>query len=258
MIAGMLIYQAATGTPKSFAARLTTTTSPLTNRTVIFFDFSKLDYFMFKTSMFVSLSIPSLICFTIVVMGTVFFIINFKQSRKLRNTMSGSGEKTDKMSDKDARLIRLVIFICIIYIVGAAPNVGLYAVQTVYPSLNISNPYQGYFIHALYIVSNLFQATACSVNIFAYFVMGSKFKQILQQTFLCWTICRIKQWAAYTYIYRYIHICTASQTNVNKLQLYKYNCFAGVFFFFVFCLFFFVLFGVFFVKAYVYSYLLKK
>ena len=46
MTAEMLIYQAATGTPKSFASRLTTTTSPLTNWSVIFFDFTKFDWFM--------------------------------------------------------------------------------------------------------------------------------------------------------------------------------------------------------------------
>ena len=184
LIAGMLIYQTCTGLPKSFATGLSRTISPLTNRTLIFFDFSKLDAFMFKTSMLISLSIPNLICFTIVLVGTVFFIINFKQSRKLRNSMSASRGISDKTSDKDARLIRLVICICIIYIVGAAPNVGVYLAETIYPPLHVSNPYLGYFIHACYIVCNLFQATASSVNIFVYFGMGSKFMQTFKEIFL--------------------------------------------------------------------------
>ena len=185
LITGMVIYQIATGLPKSLATGLTTTISSLTNQTVTFFDFAKLDIFMYTTSQFVSFSVPNLICFFIVLVGTVFFIINFKQSRQLRNTMSGSGEKSDKMSDKDARLIRLVIFICIIYIVGAAPNTGLFLVQTAYPPLKRNDPYFANFIHALNIASNSFQATASSVNIFVYFIMGSKFKETLKEIALC-------------------------------------------------------------------------
>ena len=183
MIAGMLIYQTVTGLPKSFATGLSTTVSPLTNRTFTFFDFTKVDIFMYNTSQFISLSLPTLICFIIVLVGTVFFIINFKQSRKLRMTMSGSGQTSNKMSDKDGRLVRLVILICIIYIVGAAPNVALYVVQTVYPSLNVSDQYLGHFTHGCYIVSNLFQATACSLNIFVYFTTGSKFNQSFKDIF---------------------------------------------------------------------------
>ena len=181
----MVIYQIATGLPKSLATGLTTTTSPLTNQTITIFDFTKLDLFMYTTSQFISFSLPNLICFIIVLVGTIFFIINFKQSRQLRKTMSGSGGKSDKMSDKDARLIRLVIFICIIYIVGASPNTVLFVVQSAYPPLNRTDLYFGNFYHALNIVSNFVQGAASSVNIFVYFGMGSKFKETFKEIFLC-------------------------------------------------------------------------
>ena len=187
LMTGMVIYQIATGLPKSLATGLTTTKSPLTNQTITIFDFTKLDLFMYTTSQFISFSLPNLICFIIVLMGTIFFIVNFKQSRQLRKTMSGSGEKSDKMSDKDARLIRLVIFICIIYIVGTAPNTGVFVVQAAYPPLNRTDLYFGNFYHALNIVTNCFQATASSVNIFVYFRMGSKFKETFKEIFLCRT-----------------------------------------------------------------------
>ena len=121
MIAGMLIYQTATGLPKSLATAVTTTTSPLTNKTIAFYDFTKLNIFMYNTSQFISLSLPTLICFIIVLVGTVFFIINFKQSRKMRITMGGSGQMSHKMSDKDARLVRLVIVISSVSSTSLAP-----------------------------------------------------------------------------------------------------------------------------------------
>ncbi|KAK3802287.1 hypothetical protein RRG08_016678 [Elysia crispata] len=185
MITAMVIYQIATGLPKSLATGLTTTTSPLTNKTITIFDFRKLDRYMYTTSQFISFSVPNLICFIIALVATIFFIVNFKQSRQLRKTMSGSGEKSDKMSDKDARLIRLVILICIIYIVGTAPNTGVFLVQTTYRPLNRADPYLGNFYRALNVITNLFQATASSVNIFVYFGMGSKFKETFEEIFLC-------------------------------------------------------------------------
>ena len=181
----MVIYQIATGLPKSLATGLTRTTSPLTNKTVTIFDISKFDRYMYTTSQFISFSVPNLICFIIALVATIFFIINFKQSRQLRKTMSGSGEKSDKMSDKDARLIRLVILICIIYIIGTAPNTLLFLLQATYRPLNRADAYFGNFYLALTIVFNFFQATASSVNVFVYFGMGSKFKETFKEVFLC-------------------------------------------------------------------------
>ena len=118
-------------------------------------------------------------------MGTIFFIIYFKQSRELRKTMSGSGEKPDKMSDKDARLIHLVIVICIVYIVGTAPSTRVFFVQAAYPPLNRTDLHYANSYRALNIITNFFQATASSVNIFVYFGMGSKFKETFKEIFLC-------------------------------------------------------------------------
>ena len=185
MITGMVIYQIATGLPKSLATGLTRTISPLTNKTITIFDFTKLDLYLYTTSQFISFSVPNLISFIIALVATIFFIVNFKQSRQLRKTMSGSGKKSDKISDKDARLIRLVILICIIYIVGTAPNTGVFLVQATYQPLNRADPYLGIFYRALNVITNLFQAAASSVNIFVYFGMGSKFKETFKEIFLC-------------------------------------------------------------------------
>ena len=182
-ILGMFIYQIAASLPRCFAIGLTTITSPLTNWTVVIFDFNKYNAGMFFMSMLFSFSIPTVFCFIVVLVGTIFLISNFKQSRQLRKSMSGSEGISNKMSVKDARLVRCIIFICVIYIVGSTPNVVLYVVQTVYPTLNITDLYLGNLTYGFYVVSNTFQATASSVNIFVYLGMSSKFKQTFKQIF---------------------------------------------------------------------------
>ena len=181
----MFIFQIASSLPRCFAIGLTKITSPVTNRTVVIFDLEKYNAGMFFMSMLVSFSIPGLICFVVVLVGTIFLISNFKQSRQLRKSMSGSEGISDKMSVKDARLVRSIIFICVIFIVGSTPNVLLYLIQTIYPTLNIIDPYLGNLTYAFYTVSHTFQATASSVNIFVYFGMGSRFKYTFKQTFFC-------------------------------------------------------------------------
>ncbi|KAK3778182.1 hypothetical protein RRG08_053036 [Elysia crispata] len=175
LIIAMVIYQIASGLPRSFGVRFVWTTSALTNRTII-------SYVMFNPrlislSFFVSFSVPNLICFIIVVLGTVFLISKFKQSRQLRSTMSVTGEKSNKLSDKDVRLVRSMIFVSALYIYGAAPNVLLYVIPAAYPSLYIDNPYLGNLFAVFLIIAVVIQATSCSVNIFMYVGMGTNIRK---------------------------------------------------------------------------------
>ena len=180
----MAVYQTLSGLPRSFSFGLKMIILPTNNRTRTIFDFSKYRPELFINSRFASNAIPITTCFLVVVAGTVFLIVRFKQSRQLRLSMTGSAEQSDKMSAKDIRLIRTVISICVIYIVGVLPNVSLYAACTIYPDLNVSNPYFGKFLLLAYYVCDVFQAMSSSVNIFVYFNMGSRYKDTFRQTFL--------------------------------------------------------------------------
>ena len=184
LIGGMAVYQGFSGLPRSFSFGLTTITLPTNNRTLTIFDFAKYRPELFVNSVFASNSVPTITCFVIVVVGTVFLISRFKQSRQLRLAMKGPERPADEMSGKDIRLIRTVISICIIYIICATPNVFLYAASTIYPPLNIGNLYLKNFSLLLYVIGDLFQAISSSVNIFVYWAMGSKFKDTFRQTFL--------------------------------------------------------------------------
>ena len=179
----MVIYETASGLPRSFGVRFAWIPSAVTNRTII-------SYVIFNPrlvslSYLVSFSIPNLICFFVVVLGTIFLISKFKQSRQLRSTMSRTGEKSNKMSDKDARLVRSMIFVSALYIYGAAPNVLLYVIPAAYPSLHMDNPYLGYLHSLLLLAAIVAQAASCSVNIFVYVRMGSNFKTKVREMFYC-------------------------------------------------------------------------
>ena len=179
----MVIYQIASGLPRSFGVRFSWITSALTNRT-------RISYVIFNPrlvtlSFLVSFSLPNMACFIVVILGTVFLITKFKQSRQLRSKMSGTEEKSNKLSDKDVRLVRSMIFISTIYICGAAPNVLLYIISSTYPSLHLDDPYLGNLHHVIIIIAVMVQAVSCSVNIFVYVRMGSNFKGKFREIFCC-------------------------------------------------------------------------
>ena len=185
LVAGMVIYQIATGLPRSFGVGFTWTTSPATNRTRVLYRI--VNPRLVTASIFASFSIPTMVCLVVVAFGTIFLISKFKQSRKLRGSMTGScsDEDSSKLSEKDARLVRSVIFICIIYIIGATPNVLIYLVSTAFPVLHADNPFLGNVMLCLLMLGNMFQSISCSVNIFVYLRMGSRFKQTFKKTILC-------------------------------------------------------------------------
>ena len=183
LIVGMVIYQIVSGLPRSFAITLKMITSPVTNRTITFL--IDMDHSVFLQSFFLSYSIPTFLCFSFVVVGTIFLVRKFKKSRQLRASMTRTEKESDKISDKDLRLICSVIFICVVYIIGVTPNILISIASGIHPRMKINDPYFGYFANALVAIGNFFQAISCSVNIFLYFKMGSRFKQIVQQIFFC-------------------------------------------------------------------------
>ena len=182
LIGGMVVYQIASGFPRNFAIHLTSTISPINNRTVVVYGHDQSDFKLFMTSVFACYSIPTSCLFIVVLIGTIFLINSFKQSRQLRDSMTGS-EKSS-LSNKDAKLIRLVIFICVFYIVSAAPLVLIFITAAVYPDFNDTNPYLKNFLHASHCIGELSQAFSGSINIVVYFRMGSKYKDTLKKVFL--------------------------------------------------------------------------
>ena len=181
LIGGMFIYQIVLFLPRGFAIGYTWTISPLTNKTLIRYTVF-IPQLMIISSL-AAYSIPNLICFFSVAFGTVFLISKFKQSRKFRDSMTGPGKGSHKLSDKDIRLVRSMIFICVIYIVGTTPGAIYYIASTAYPQIYIDDPYLGNLGSIFIGIGNFFQTISCSVNIFVYLRMGSNFKQTFMDMF---------------------------------------------------------------------------
>ena len=181
LIGGMTVYQVASGLPRNFAVHLTTVISPINNRTSIVFDFDRFNADLFMYSVFASQSIPTSVLFIVVLIGTIFLTNSFKQSRQLRDSMTGS-EKSS-LSNKDARLVHMVIFVCVFYIISAAPLVLIFITAAVYPDFNYANLYLKNVLYASHSINDLFQVLSSSVNIIVYFRMGSKYKDIFKQIF---------------------------------------------------------------------------
>ena len=177
----MALYQVASGLPRNFTIHLISVLSPIHNKTIIVFDFKRFKPNLFMYSVFASYSIPTFVCFIVVSVGTIFLINSFKQSLQLRDSMTGS-EKSS-LSNKDTRLIQMVIFICVSYIASAAPVVLIFITAAVYPDFNETNPYLKNFFYASHFIGDMFQAFSSSINIIVYFHMGSKYKEMFKQTF---------------------------------------------------------------------------
>ena len=190
----MAIYQVVSTFPRYLTMGLVEVKSPATNRTMLTIDMVKYDQDVFSATLMASSTVPTLLCFVVVVIGTIFLITSFKRSRRLRESMTTSkntassgtadGNKPDKMADKDTKLIRSVIAICIVYIVGATPNVLVILVLTFYPRFQIFDAYLGNLAWGMALLGTLIQSVSFSVNIFVYFNMMSKYQQTFKTLFL--------------------------------------------------------------------------
>ena len=178
----MEAYQIASATPRSFAIILTRTTSLLTNKTIFFFEST--NQVMDISSILASYSIPTFVCFIIVVAATVFLISRFNHSRRFRDSMVRQDNRTEKISNEDMKLSRAVAFICIIFIIEATPNVFMFVSIIVYPELHVTMPRLRNISYVIVASGMLFHAISSSINIFVYFRMGQKFKSTFKESFI--------------------------------------------------------------------------
>ncbi|KAK3794063.1 hypothetical protein RRG08_059506 [Elysia crispata] len=127
-----------------------------------------------------SLTGPSFICFVIVVIATTFLVIKLKQTMKMRSQIAS---QSDKAMSKERKVVRPVIFICVIFIVCFLPNVAKLLGTIVFPRLTPTDPYFGSLSNVLYTFTFIFQSISSSINIFVYYHMSSKFKETFGSLF---------------------------------------------------------------------------
>ncbi|GFN98578.1 growth hormone secretagogue receptor type 1 [Plakobranchus ocellatus] len=157
--------------------------SPDTNKTTLVLTWTEYSLHVESTTLFATFTVPSLVCFTIVVICTTFLVIKLNQTAKWRKTTANTGSKQDgNISSKELRVARTVVFICTIYIFCFAPNIFTITVMAMLPNFHQTDPYLGNLTAVCFMIAYPLQSVSSAVNIFVYLRMSTKYRE---------TFCRL-------------------------------------------------------------------
>ncbi|GFN83222.1 chemosensory receptor b [Plakobranchus ocellatus] len=117
--------------------------SPFTNQTSLAVIQSEYGRYIETITSFAAFTIPSVICFSIVVICTIFLVIKLNQSARWRQSTSNASKQDSSVSTKENRVVRTVVVICVIYIFFFAPNVFTFTTMAAYPDFKWADPYLG-------------------------------------------------------------------------------------------------------------------
>ncbi|GFS08123.1 chemosensory receptor A [Elysia marginata] len=129
-----------------------------------------------------SFSAPTFICFFIVVVSTILLVVKLRQNLEWRNESTNQSSK-NLGSSKEQKATRSVLAICTIFIACFALNLALFFASLVYPRFTHMDPYLGSLFRVLYSFSTLLQLLSATVNIFVYYKMSTKYREIFTALF---------------------------------------------------------------------------
>ncbi|GFO38451.1 chemosensory receptor a [Plakobranchus ocellatus] len=180
----VLIIQLVSIIPTYATIELTYVQSPLTNRSTLVLARSEYSLYVETITMFALFTIPSVICFSIVVICTIFLVVKLNQSAKWRQSTSNATQGQEgTMSTKENRVVRTVVLICAIYIFCFAPNVLTVTTMAAYPDFNETDPYLGNLLSVCFIIAFPCHAICSAVNIFVYLGMSTKYRETFVKLF---------------------------------------------------------------------------
>ncbi|XP_012941610.1 growth hormone secretagogue receptor type 1-like [Aplysia californica] len=167
--------------PVFYAIRLEPRYSPLKNETKFRMVYIP-NGFAIERVLFLINAFSQLITFGIVIICSIILVKNLISKSKWRKSTSNSGDH-DSFSNRDKKVVKLVLFIAIIFIVCLLPSVINFIAQSFEPEYTASGKYEDLFF-LIWSFSTFLTATNSAVNIFVYYNMSSKYKQILDKMFL--------------------------------------------------------------------------
>ena len=179
----MILYELATTLPHFLSMALTRVKSPLTNKTILAFDFINYNERVGILSTLLSFSIPTSISFLIVIVGTILLVVKLQQSSNFRRSIAGNSWET-AISARDRTLSRSIIGICVMYIVCLSPNVVIFLVSTAFPPFHIRDPVYGNVAYLSINFGILVQGINASMNMFVYLHMMSPYRKTFKKLFL--------------------------------------------------------------------------
>ena len=118
-----------------------------------------------------SFSAPSFICFFIVLVSTILLVIRLKQNLEWRNEAA----KQSQRGSKELRVARSVIAVCTIFTICFVPNVST--------KFEYADPYLGNLTRIVFVFTALFQVVNSAVNIFVYYSMSTKYREVFIDLF---------------------------------------------------------------------------
>ncbi|GFS15657.1 peptide receptor GPCR [Elysia marginata] len=132
-----------------------------------------LGYSIFNNARLARSYIPNYVLYTAIVVGTVLLVAKFTQTIQVKKSLTG-GQGPEKMSNKEKKLIKSVIAVCVIYITTCTP-------LNVYDTLWYTNIIDHIFLldRCLYLVRGLNHA----LNIFVYIAVNSNFRKEFKSMF---------------------------------------------------------------------------
>ena len=130
-----------------------------------------------KLYYFCSFSAPSCICFVVVLVSTSVLVVRLKRNMEWRNEATKQST-SESGSTKERKAARSVIAVCTIFIICFLPNVAVLVISIAYPKFDIRDPYLGNLARVVFIFSFLFQVVNSTVNIFVYYNMSTKYREV--------------------------------------------------------------------------------
>ena len=129
-----------------------------------------------------SFSALSFICFFVVLISTALLVVKLKQNLEWRNKAVQLSNKNSGIS-KERKAARCVAAICTIFTLCFTPNVALFFLGIVYPDFMPYDPYLGSLTVVIYAISSMLQVLSSAVNIFVYYRMSTKYREVFKAIF---------------------------------------------------------------------------
>lgn len=129
----------------------------------------------------------------VIIVATVITIISLRSAVSQRQTMTMANVKklqnkrlTSSLSSKEVTVTRMLIGTSLLFIVCLSPNFVVQVTSLVIPDLSLTGKYYNTKV-VTWVLTSFLRVVNCSVNTCVYYVLSSKFRQVLRE--MCW-YCR--------------------------------------------------------------------
>lgn len=130
-------------------------------------------------------AILGMLSFAGVLIFTALLVIKLEHSSRWRKNATCSSIKTEAVSNRDAKTVKMVVLIACVLIACYSPGAVVATVTFIIgPEFDIRGKYIN-ICEAMWSIAITFQSINSSVNIFLYYAMSSKYRQTFHEVVMC-------------------------------------------------------------------------